>query len=98
MQLVPSRAEYATILLLLLALVVSMFLDELRRLSRRPSFWSALATCVAFGLVFDIVALRLEWWSFSSGRLLGLSVLAVPIEELGLFALIFTLAVSAWES
>ncbi len=99
MQLVPQQADYLALVLLLNLLTSAIFWEELVQLSVKAHFWGGLGTFMTACIALDWIALKVGWWSFDEERILGVYVLQqIPIEELALFALIYVLAVSGWES
>jgi len=87
----PSRFEYAFVILMLGMLLAAVFHRPLGREARRPAFWVGLAVFFAGCMVLELVALTAGWWTFEPSKVLGLWLLGIPVEELLLFVGFFVL-------
>ncbi len=93
----PSNLEYLFLLAILGAFTLALFPWHLKKAARTREFWLALSCYLSLGFALDLFALRLGWWVFSVDKTCGITLAGVPVEEFGLFTLIYLLLVGAWE-
>jgi len=93
----PPQSEYFFILSVYCLAIVSLFAGTLQRVARQRHFWIGMFTFFTWCTVLDYVAISLRWWNFPVGRLLGLGLVGIPIEEYCLFVLAYVLVVASWE-
>ena len=85
---IPENLEYLFLLFLYLLLIVTFLTEPLLKLLPKRSFWiSCSMFCLTWALI-EIYALQARWWVFSPGKICGVFIATVPIEEYILFILI----------
>jgi lycopene cyclase domain-containing protein len=95
---IPSKFEYLLVLAALALAGSALFPNQLAVLVRSSEFWCAYLSFLLIATAIDVVALILNWWSFTSIEVCGLSIWKIPIEEFLLFSLMFGLVVASWEA
>lgn len=81
-----------------LVIELAMFWGTNVVLLRRRYFWLLLALFLLYVTAIDLVALRMDWWRFNPDRIVGITLVGIPIEEylLGILFCLFT--ISVWEN
>lgn len=93
----PSKLEYLFLLAVLSLIGLSLFWERLLILARLVNFWLSSAIFLSMCTVIDHYAITLKWWTFSTKRTCGATLLGIPIEEFLLFILFFAFTVCLWE-
>lgn len=94
----PQQYEYLAFLSILSVFIWAAYCEEITDLLESAQFWISLTVFMLLCVVLDLVAVHLGWWQFNSAKVCGLWVLSLPVEEVVLFYLIYTLTICAWES
>ena len=88
--------EYVALLAFLVPLAVSLYADELLRLSRLPSFWLGLVAFILFSTIIESIALYSGWWRFNNDKVVGIYLWTIPIEEYGMFIGFYAMVAAQW--
>jgi lycopene cyclase domain-containing protein len=93
----PPESEYLAVLLVLMIFVAAATWEQVRTLLKERAFWLSLAAYLVLCTALDVIAVRLQWWSFPAPTNMGIWLGGVPIEEFVLFIVIFISATAAWK-
>ena len=95
---VAARFEYLFLLLVFALIGGSVVSPRLWRLVRRRPYGLSLAAFFGFGTIIDLIAIRWNWWTWSTTRTCGVRILDVPIEEFILFVIFHAVVILIWET
>lgn len=96
--LMAETADYMTLLVAFGVFIWSFLGSRLSlMLLRSVVYWKGLLLFLIFCTSLETIALTATWWTFSSGRIAGIHLLAIPVEEYILFVGFYTLVVGSWE-
>lgn len=94
---IPSRFEYFCVLAVVAMATLSIFWDVIHIMIRRFTFWSTFIVFYVLCIVIDYWAINLQWWTFNDEKIIGVTVITIPIEEYMLFALALVTILGIWE-
>lgn len=95
---IDEKYEYLFILLTLGLTGLALVYDHLRSLVKKREFWLSMCIFCGYCLIIEAIAITLGWWQFNQAKVMGLWIGKVPVEELLLFPLIFSIIISVFES
>ncbi|MFP4382158.1 MAG: lycopene cyclase domain-containing protein [Candidatus Sumerlaeia bacterium] len=95
---IAPEYEYLFAIILLLVAAVGFLRGALLRVLLRPSFWfTAIIVLVAL-TVMDIAGIRLGWWRWPEGHILGPRLFDIPLEEFLVMFVVCLAATGSWEA
>ena len=95
---VAPRFDYLFLLLMFALIGASMISPRRWRLIRSRPYVLSLAAFFVFGTTVDFIAVRWNWWTWSSTRCWGFRLIDIPVEEFILFVIFHAVVVLIWET
>ena len=95
---IAARFEYLFLLLIFALIGASVVSPRLWRLVRRRPYVLSLTAFFVFGTIVDLIAIRWNWWTWSSTRNCGIRILEIPVEEFVLFVIFHAVVTLIWET
>lgn len=96
--LIPPGLEYFFLLAIYLLILVALFQEQIGALFRRPSFWASGAVFFASWTALEAYGLHEGIWRYSPEKLVGPTLLTIPVEEFVAFGLIHLATCASWEA
>jgi len=60
------------------------------------SFWITVVIFFIYSSMLEYIALKQKWWNFNPGRIMGILILSIPVEEYLLFLLFAFFVIGMW--
>jgi len=96
--LLPSRLEYVALASIYAILICTLLQKQIGRVIRRRAFWLSGLVFYCLWILLEQHALTNGWWVFNPNKIIGLSLLGIPLEEYFAFALIHLSTVALLEA